>query len=88
MNNTLTTVARAYPIMTNEDHEEIARVADLYQEKKSKTLDESIIAAINYLEILDMVVDGVWIGLNIVGPMSFSHTTRQNHTVKMTMEAL
>ena len=76
-------------ILAKSDYHHIAIIARPGAPKDFVDLQyNSIVAAINYLEILDMIVDGVWIGLNILGPINFSHTTNQNHTVKLTMEAV
>ena len=88
MNVTAALVAEVYPDMVKEGHTEIARVADRYRRKYTKSVDASIVAAVNYFEILDMLIDGVWIGLDIMGPIHWSYTTKQAHTVKLILEAI
>lgn len=50
--------------------------------------DEAIILYNNYREILDMIIDGAWYALNILGDMTFNYTTKQNHTVEITVRAV
>jgi hypothetical protein len=56
--------------------------------ERGLTEDEAVATLENYREILDMVVDGAWFALNILGDMVFQYTTKQNHTVEITLRAV
>lgn len=49
---------------------------------------EAVLAVQQWQDILGMIVDGAWVALNILGPMTFSYTTKQNHTVEIKIRAV
>lgn len=49
---------------------------------------DAVLAVQQWKDILDMVVDGAWVALNILGPMTFSYTTKQNHVVEINIRAV
>jgi len=60
----------------------------VYLEKFPSATEEEILRAYtDYKEVMDMIIDGVWVGLNILGPMSFAWTTKQGHTVTVEVAA-
>ncbi len=85
-------------ISPNEDVERVAHLAKQIVAQSptvagSSTAIEAqykdaILQAGSFLNVLDMLIDGVWIGLNMLGPMSFSYTTAQGHTVNLSLKAL
>jgi len=61
----------------------------VYLEKFPNATEEEILRAYtDYKEVMDMIIDGVWAGLNILGPMSFNYTTKNNHTVVIEVKAV